>query len=864
MCNCNPTSSTSSGNGGVISIGNCGVCQDGADGTSSYTYVAFADEVTDQCDPAYATSGFSLTATGTAQWIGIITTSSPLTPPEEEDFDCSWVQVAGAGVAGSIIEVQENGTAQVNDPNILNFIGAGAADVTVTSSVVGGNTVANITVDAKIFIPTLWADAIADLSSASLIPGATYWIYNVGDGRDSTYASSADGYAGILVKAIAPDKFSLDGAFIARVPAKTIPFWHNGGTYASSVRVENFNTVYKNNLVVAQGPSNTPPAAAPANWIPEDKKNNTYYETQIYSCLYDVINDQILKIVDNKNNEVSVTVTTGTSVNDFFLKCIKWSNTSMTNNKITVTNLNTLDKGYLIGTYPNLASVTGKAVNFAFWPYSLKDNIINIELGATTSKFTSMAATAQYAKFFNPSPIAIPAVTKNKFEYSDVILSDSTTITNCEFNKCKFALNPSSNTIGTNSTIADSIFNSVFFSNNNSCTLSNNDMYNCTISDNTSTGIVDVKGGIMINSNTDCSINLVTAHTRTTNASTYVAFNEIISNTDVLLQDISGQFFKINSNQTISVRFNIVLANAFIEENVGATSALVLQSDGITPYISGFSDREKCMIFSVNMSNQAAIRNNIWITSGALFQLVLNASSIQNLKIDFKDVATRIALAPDMKVDGVDAYLIQPGGKLTNYPCPPILGRYTADQQDKDNGIFSGTLIPDTRNVLPTREIYSKTVANVFNKIPLTYVSEDGYGIARRATPLQSSAYVFLNMEDPTIYSTLSTTLTLPAWTRHAGIFYLYVSTNVVIPLIIDTIIDTQGNLRSPTRYRFVALSDDLLVDFKSTAITGMGSNKIASSSAPSSVFSLKTRYDYIELEKQNTRYVVAEHVNVQ
>lgn len=897
MCNCNPTSSTSDSSVITVGGGGCGTCEDGA---SAYTYVAFADNVTDQCNAGYTVDNFSNTASPTSQWVAFITTTSPLTPPTEADFDCAWVQIAGSGVGpAGLISVEENYVPVVTDPNILNFIESGIVDINIVSTPVGSNTKADITIDASIFEKILLADAQTLLSAGQLQPGRLYWIYDVGDaatpanGGLNNSVSAANAYAGIIIKAIDVDKFESTGAYIARLTLK-LPFWHNQGTYAPNSTVEHLNAAWRNPSGVAN-PSNTPPSANLALWQRVSKENGVYY-SKVFSCVYDVASNQIYSITDQRNNTVTLTglVNPGAFLvpfpNELFYYCFRWTEADgVYNNKITVSGITSAETGFYGATlFPKLAMPAVNAFNSAFWGYTFYDNTINLDFGKNTVWFNASKPTAgsTYPSFYAES-VDEPTIHNNVINCTQaggngqIYVNHYIEMCNNTFEDCK---------LGTASTPIINTHAIYPLGELRNCNLvrtrvitNTGSLESCNLTDaevlrNTDLIASHLNGFLEVSDNTKLEISNVTAFTRAANSSLYNA-SRIFANYDVYIFDVIGDRFNINNNETISVSINVRLYNANIRYNafVGDINNFILfDTDGKTAItVSSTNVRKSCAISQVELRNFSNIEYNEWHTAGGIARCTLTGSDIKYISIDFRDPAWIAAGGPtppvpippllyDFNVNiagsSEPVYLFQSRNKITNpnYPFPAAINEVTLLSSvniDGDDGSGNATL-------LPLRNAYTFDGTN-WNYLP--FVSDQSFYANGVYGNLQGGQlYAFLDIDDTDIYNAATDTLTIPSYAQHASILYLYHKNNDQT-IVVQHIVDNSFVYRPIHNFRIVALSYGLTVNITTTALASAASTDIVSSYTPGpGIISIFDRFDILDIEKRNDIYYITNWQSMQ
>lgn len=902
MCNCNPTSSTS--NSSVISVGGggCGTCQNGEDGASAYTYVAYADDVTDQCDPAYATTGFSLTPSPTTQWVGFITTTSPLTPPAEGDFECSWVQIAGSGVGpAGLISVEENFVQKVVDPNILNFIESGIVDINIVSTPVGSNTKADITIDASIFEKITLANAQALLTAGTLEPGRLYWIYDVGDaaipanGGLNNVVTAANAYAGIIIKAVDVDKFASTGAYIARLTSK-LNFWNSTDNYGVNSTVEHLNAAWKNPTTAQAVATTVPPSANLGVWQRVSKEDNAYY-SKVFSCVYDVATNQIYNITDQRNNSVTLTsldlsAPFTTPPNELFYYCFRWTeDTAVYNNKITIGNVGVFETGFFGATqYPKLAMPASNSYNSAFWSYAFYNNTISLDFGKSTTVFNASKANgaATYPSFYAGSSDE-PKIHNNviignaEATYSATYINHyidmyNNVITNCEIGTI-------TNTIISTHAIYPlgqfnncTLISSRVFGNTGRLTTSN--LRNAEILRNTDLTADKLNGYLEVRDNTRLQIDDVTCFTTGGNSAS-ITTSRIFDNTDVYIYDVIGDRFNIEDNTNISISINVRLYNANIKRNEYAgdpSSIIYFDTDGKTPIVlSSTNFKKSCVISQVELRNFSAIEDNKWYTAGGIARCTLTSSNIQYCNIDFRDkdwIASGTLVPPypapppavkDFSVDlgsgPVDVYLFQNRKKVNNvnYPFPAIMNQTNLLANvtiDGDNG--SGS------SALPLRNAF---IYDTGNWLYLPFISEqDTYANGTTATLQGGGLYVFLNVYDENIWDPTTSTLNIPGWAQHASILYLYDPNNNAT-IDISKIADNSYVDRPIHNFRIVALSYGLTVEINTTAIasTSPGSNDIVANVTPGfASIVISDKSDILEIEKRDGIYYVSNHKAMQ
>jgi hypothetical protein len=753
----------------------------------------------------------------------------------------------------TFIQVEENNVSK-GTFNILNFWATGASTLTVTNA---GGGQADIIVDTQLAEKILRADAITAISSSDLVPGKIYWVYDVGDGQLNPAASPAAAYAGIVLKAIDVDKFDVAGAYIARVP-KTPNFWYNGGSYAQGSYVEHLNGVYTNNAAQLAPPYTVPPSANTAVWTRVPKSNTTYYSTDLYTCIYDILDDQIYSITDTRNNTVTVTKQSGTSLNEIFLYCFRWGPTKVYGNKITINNISS--GGFFAGTYPNVARSGANKANFNFWDADFYGNEIRLDFGKSVfgpSAFNSTSPTG-YSSFYLGADD--PVFSNNNLYNCLTYVNEYIEINDNIFYDCQLG----TTTLNIIGPIPAQLRGKMAFSKFTRCSINNNtnelariEMSDCTISGNSNINMADIYGYIDIKNNVDCFFRLITSHSRVTNSGSYTTFNEINSNNNVFIEDVTGEFFRINSNVNISIRFNTTLYNAYIQGNTAVAAPPLLNDNGANLITD--SGRLSCGIQQVQLDNQARIENNKWETAGGIVRTKLSGAEIRDMVFDFRDpvwagggAQVNPPAAADMVVDTANVYLFQNRNKLSLYPHPA-----TIDGANLTSFVILDGTVGASSTILPMRGAYVWS-GSAYAQLP--YISTgNAYANGVNVEKQGGDAYVFLNTEDPNIYNAAAGgTLTLPAWTGHAAIIYLY--NKAAFTVTIANITDSAAS-RTLFNFRIVVLSDSLVLNLTTTAAAGAAAGKIVSSVGPApATITISNKFDVLELEKRNQRFYVSNY----
>ena len=339
-------------NGGILDIPQALY---GQNGISAYVYIAFANTVTPGTPDVV--TGFSYEfPTPTSEWMAIITSTVPINNPVAVDFDNYWVKIKGAaGVGSAGVGIEVNNSVITGSPfTILNFLAAGASNLTgITGTNAGGGQV-DLTFVTAGLNKRYYANILTEISNQTLIPGASYWIVDVGDGENpvggiadcspayygQTYPSAGfDNYphnAGIILRAISRTQFDPNGIYLARVLNRinvSVVFVPNG-SYPNGDYVENYNEAFR--LTSPAGTYTTDPAGDPTNWAFVPKDNNTYYNLEVQGCIYDVNANIIVARWDKYNNYLANVNSLIPSNNELIKKAFRWGTPSYAGNKINI------------------------------------------------------------------------------------------------------------------------------------------------------------------------------------------------------------------------------------------------------------------------------------------------------------------------------------------------------------------------------------------------------------------------------------------------------------------------------------------------------------------------------------------------
>jgi hypothetical protein len=290
----------------------------GKNGISSYTYVAYADDVT-LGTPDVVTTFNNSTPLTTSEWFAIITSSTPITPIES-NFQGHWAKFKGNdGVGSAGIDILNNGDPVSTGTTTLNFIGGGETGVTAQDA---GSGQTDITIVTAGLIRILKNDALSLISLDNLIPGATYHLYDIGSG-------------GVILKAITNNQFASEGYYIDYLPDYQntsgdfqFPWIDTLSGIISLVQggLYSYGGLMYENLTGLDNPSLSPNNDS-VNWSLVNI-NDPRYIREIDSIVYDIYANEIIKRSDKRGNVVN-----GKDAIDAFL----WGNDLVTGNTVNFT-----------------------------------------------------------------------------------------------------------------------------------------------------------------------------------------------------------------------------------------------------------------------------------------------------------------------------------------------------------------------------------------------------------------------------------------------------------------------------------------------------------------------------------------------
>lgn len=563
--------------------------QNGADGITYYPHVAYADNVVSGTPDVV--TGFSTTPQTTSFYWAVIYTTSSVHPGVASAFENKWALFRGADGSGSAgINVKVNNSTVAGGPfTTLDFLGAGLSGITGINA---GGSEADITIVTAGMISLRRSQALTLIATNALVNGATYLIYDVGDG-----AGLVTGGGGIILRAVSNTKFTLEGIFIARIPKRTtINLWDHTGSYVAGDHVEDLNEIYTANTT-------TTPGELPSlltEWDYESKDQDTYYQTEIQGCLYDITDDAILKRWDKRGNVIEVyNIPSGQNCNEIFLQCFRWGTDDVQNNKIKI-DASTSVGGWSTGRLPNDNSFIPNYIDGSF-----KNNSVELKIGSTTIWPT-------VGSYFELCSCNI---------LDSVIINTNLIYNNgCSITETKFIDNQGTALNITNTILKAEFKNTCIFTGNDSTVYISNAVFdNCTITDNISSTLL---------------------------STLVLKYTTINGNSNTTISNVNGVMLFIEDNANIVIEYTTGY-NAYIRDNVNNVSA----------------NKASCKLTELSLLNEAKIEGVRWNTTGniARGELIGNYGVITNLLIDTSVSATTtnvLAAARTLKQPGPNGYIL--------------------------------------------------------------------------------------------------------------------------------------------------------------------------------------------------------------
>lgn len=294
----------------VVSLG---TPQRGGNGVSSYTYIAYADNVVAGTPDTITNISYNTPTVG-SQWFAFITSPTVITSFTPTLFEDKWVKFKGADGAGAAgISIKNNNTLIKANVNILDFVGAGLTGVTVTDP---GSTEVDISIVTAGLISKTRSQMLLDITNNLVVPGANYLI---------TDAVGSIG-GGVILKGITTNKITTEGNFIGYFPdyqnasGDFVDVWSSLDSSVTTGSLYSYGWIMYESLTGVTGI--VPPADA-TNWLPIST-NDTRYQTEILNVCYDIVGDVIFYGLDTRGNLVIGP--------DFYF--FKWGQTTTNSNVI--------------------------------------------------------------------------------------------------------------------------------------------------------------------------------------------------------------------------------------------------------------------------------------------------------------------------------------------------------------------------------------------------------------------------------------------------------------------------------------------------------------------------------------------------
>lgn len=595
-----------------------------------------------------------------------------------------------------------------------------------------------------------------------LKPNALYNVTDLGD-------------FGTIVTAISVNEISGAGRMTRAVPRKVggvgyVECWQPTlAAVAIFSRYRYYNRVYRNTTgIVSVG---TPPPSDGANWTIEVINNNNYYRRDVHNVTINqdagvgiITSWPILSESDNLNNVVSQTESyfnsTGVNAYEFF----QWQLPIAS--PITVYNNTVSDSIFDIG-------------NFNCPVYNC--------ILTNGSEFISNDTPVTAVKVANLTTSGSQITSNTIYEVSNVTAESCTFITN------------------QNLYLRDSNFVNTSLSNNVSC-----DILDCNITDSNISSNINGCAIYEIQGKYNISFNDSTFISNVTGFNDVGGFNQINSNVNTNIIDVTGSLFFINSNQNIIIQYNIVIYNGYISNNNNTVPA----------------NKANCRIEQVSLRNEAKIQFNTWNTIGNIVRGSLSGSDglLSGLLID-----TSVTVAVGL-VEGVARNVRQvvggPGAIL--------------DQFTLDNVGINGNAI--------TRSLHQLNPP-----LPPLSISGNVQGIS--CTPSSNNAFAFIDAAT----AIAAGVLTIPVYASHAANLYFYNCNGQSITSIVYTGVTYNANYTAGLRLIRMSGAGTLIV---TPAAVGVATaNQIVADTA--GPYTLAAIYDVVEVKKQASFYTLLNSVIV-
>ena len=614
----------------------------------------------------------------------------------------------------------------------------------------GRSEVANGVIDVTI------AQLNALCGPRQLKPNALYNVTDLGD-------------YGTVVTAISPAEISPQGRMTRRVPKNYVACWQPTlAAAAINSRYRYYNRVYRNTTgAVSVG---TDPATDTTNWTLEAITSNTYYGSDVHDVTINqdaglgiITTWPILSESDNNNNVLSQTEAyfnaSGINGYEFFQWQLPTGTPTVYNNTVT-------DSIFEVGNF-----------NCPVYNCTLTNG----------SQFILNTTPVTAVQVAGLTAVGVQITSNSIFDVLNV------TAEACTFNA------------NTDLYLRDSNFANTTLSNNVYC-----DILDCNITDSTianninGCAIWETQGKYNISNNDSTFISNVTGF------NDVGGFNQINSNVNTNIIDVTGSLFFINSNQNIIIQYNIVIYNGYISNNNNTVPA----------------NKANCRIEQVSLRNEAKIQFNTWNTIGNIVRGSLSGSDglLSGLLID---TSVTVAVGP---VEGVARNAQQvvggPGAIL--------------DQFTLDNVGINGNAI--------TRALHQLNPP-----LPPLSISGNVQGIS--CTPSSNNAFAFIDAAT----AIAAGVLTIPVYASHAANLYFYNCNGQSITSIVYTGVTYNANYTAGLRLIRMSGAGTLIVT--PTAVGVATANQIVADTA--GPYTLAAIYDVVEVKKQASFYTLLNSVIV-
>lgn len=851
----------------------------GDDGSSSYTYIAYA---TVAVNPNTVTS-FSLTDSQ-QDYTAIITSTTPLTPLQA-NFSGHWVKRTGTN--GLNIIVKDEGITTVSNATTLNYVGGA---VTVTS---GGAGIATITING--LTPTIITRAalITLIGDDQIVSGQPYLVYNILDGAGLAAPTLADDflYGGIFT-GIAKNSISNEGIMLARVPdyAGIANYYDSGTTYASGEHVTWGGSVWVHNNTTTGTPDD--PLNLDSNWTVVARTNTTYYISEIDIINYNITSNRLQSRKDKRGNYVELTDQTtlfggiGTidaqpEFSSNINRTFQWGNDNVYGNTVLdslVLNSNinalwfnnTVEKQSYY--YDNSIE---PGINFGNNQIEQESDIHSsiFNVGFTTNTLIKASIDTSTLDTCTKNTLSHTTITITVTTFVDNNISDGSTIlgTYTTFSSNKIKLSSINSTTTTfekniinNSTIAGAIISGTFGQNYinsstfgvvTSTTFTNNTISNSTFNTNTFTTFTY----------NQVEKSTFTTNTLTTCSNNNLSISDIISN--ICTTFSNNQFSaRVASNTFTTFSFNTLYGDfatstAYITSNSGTTfthnkgyyyATLNTTSDiNYNTFSNGYLlDNDNCTI-SYNVINNSNLTSNAYCT---LTLNTLNSSSSIDTCTTNGDITKLGTISYNFLTSNgyISTVKFITDGTITGNQIDNALlyalRINTGTTMSGVTGSGVGQLGPNTY----------KNISMNFNDDAKAIVSTTSFGISEAGNYGRiefsdsdvNSAYAFINMGDGAIFS--AGVLTIPTWATECGIFWLYnVNNDNITSIVITSPYYTSNFTRTFRRFRGLTGSTETVTFTPTPKATAASNNFISDGGA----VILSGADDFYKIKKQGGFY---------